>query len=191
MLKTVFSERYEKALAEARDHHLESKTYSGKLMRPHVPFIKRIIDGLKCESILDYGCGKGSQYDWIMPEGTTVEQYFGCGVTKYDPAVSKFSSDPEPAVFDLVICTHTLGSIPIEDRPGVVDRIASLATKAVYIAEKIGPVGKDIYTDKHQFEYWSRDDWEKLLKPLLPLEVTLSTRHATSRGIQTIRKVLK
>lgn len=131
---------YLKALADCKRHHEISKTYSGKLLRPHAPYIKEIVDRLGCKTALDYGCGKGLQYEWVN-EGQTLEQYWGLAVTKYDPAYPPFAAEPT-GKYDLVICTHVLGAIPKSDRGWVLDRIYGFADKAVFIAEKIGPIGK-------------------------------------------------
>lgn len=194
------SSDYYRALAEATEHHASSKTYSGKFLRPHAPFIKEIIDRLECRSVLDYGCGKGAQYAWVshgddasIPEGMTIEQYWGVPVTKFDPAYPPFAKDPE-GNFDLVICTHTLGAIPRADLPSIIERLYLLANKAVYIAEKIGPVKKKVYSQEILRPLgYKRHDWEALLTSVpIPshLEVTLATRERTDNGVIVTRGVL-
>lgn len=184
---------YELALKEAKAHHAESKTYSGKFLRPHAPAIKAIIDRLNVRSILDYGCGKGAQYQWrshgpgaSIPEGMTLEQFWGVDVRKYDPAWPPFATPPDPQErFDLVICTHTLGSIPLVDLMGwVVPLIYLRARKAVYIAEKLGPVGKQVFSFPDTMPRdFTRAHWRSLLSGLdhPGLEVWLST-HETING---------
>lgn len=141
------SAAYDRALAEATAHHASSKTYSGKFLRPHKPFLVELIQRLGVTSILDYGCGKGAQYEWVDPaDGKTLEQSFGCTVSKYDPAWPPFAAEPT-GQFDLVICTHVLGTIPIVDQTWLFGRLFGFATKAVYIAEKVGPVKKKVFSD--------------------------------------------
>lgn len=132
------SPAHAEAVAEGARHHQNSKTYSGSLMRPHVPFLLSMIDRLGITSALDYGCGKGEQYRW-RPEGTgpTIEERFGFGVGKYDPCYGPYAAEPE-GTFDLVICTHTLALIPLGDLDWALGRLYGFATKAVFIAEKIG-----------------------------------------------------
>ena len=187
------SEDYRRSLDECRKHHESSKTYSGKLLRPHAPFIKAIIDRHDCRSVLDYGAGKGVQYRWVcdtpigsIPVGMTIEEYWGISVTKYDPAYPPFAAEPQ-GQFDLVICTHVLGSIPDGDLGWVIDRLHALARKAIYVAEKLGPVKKRFLPVKSR----TADDWAALLRRDSPVEVTLATRIRTpDRGVIVERRVL-
>lgn len=190
------SAHYLRALAEARAHHQSSKTYSGKFLRPHAPLIKEIIDRLGCLTVLDYGCGKGRQYEWrpdedglAIPRGQTIEEYWGVPVTKYDPAWEPFAKRPVPGTrFDLVICTHTIGSIPIVDLPWVTLEIQRYALKAVYYAEKIGPVGKQVFSQPGVMPHgWTREQWVKALKPKgrPALEIWLATRETGPTGIES------
>ncbi|TIW21211.1 MAG: class I SAM-dependent methyltransferase [Mesorhizobium sp.] len=184
------STQYLAALDDAKRHHAAHKTYSGKFLRPHAPFIKEIIDRLGCQTILDYGCGKGEQYLWrnadetgSIPVGMTIEEYWGISVTKYDPAYPPFAAEPV-GKFDLVICTHVLGSIPVLDLPWVVDRLYSLSSKALYIAEKIAPVKKKVFQkpDLHPFG-WNATRWMTAIKREKPIEVVLSVREKRADGV--------
>lgn len=125
------------AVAEGARHHRSSKTYSGSLMRPHVPFLTGMIERLGITSALDYGCGKGEQYRWRPEGGRTIEEQWGFEVTKYDPCYEPFAAEPR-GTFDLVICTHTVSLIPLDDLDWVLGRLFGFASKAVFIAEKIG-----------------------------------------------------
>lgn len=193
------SQAYLDAVADAQAHHASSKTYSGRLLRPHGGYIKQIIDRLGVRSILDYGCGKGEQYRWVsqgegasIPAGETLESYWGIEVAKYDPAYPPYAAEPA-GTFDLVLCTHVLGSIPVNDMRWVIDRIYGLAEKAVYIAEKIGPIKKHVFRAPQQLPSgWRRQDWELALRPVPPrLEVTLSTRVETNDGVKVTREVVR
>lgn len=192
------TEHYHQAVAEATRHHLESKTYSGKFLRPHAAFIKDlIIDRLEVRSILDYGAGKGRQYDWradgdgqAVPNGHTIESYWGVDVAKYDPAWPPFRHMPEGR-FDLVICTHVMGSIPCADLQWVVQEIGAKALKAVYFAEKLGDVGKQVFSQPGLMPRgWSRAQWADVLIPRgrPALEVWLATRqNLGAEGISVTR----
>lgn len=171
---------YHACLAEARHHHLTTKTYSGKFLRPHAPLVKEIIDawpatfGHACESILDYGCGKGAQYEWVshgddasIPKGMTLEQFWGVPVTKHDPAFAPFSADPPMAHYDLVLCTHVLGSIPIADLSWYVGNLLTLARGVLYIAEKVGPVGKQVFSQPEAMPRWSVGEWRTHLQAIV------------------------
>jgi hypothetical protein len=154
------SAAYDRALAESTKHHASSNTFSGKFLRPHKPFLMSLIDRLEIKSALDYGCGKGAQYTWVDQEdGKTLEQAFGFEVSKYDPAWPPYAAEPV-GPFDLVICTHVLGSIPTVDLDWVLARLYSLATKAVYISEKIGPVKKKVFSKPEEHPIgWTPKQW--------------------------------
>lgn len=193
------SKLYDKAVADAAAHHANSKTYSGKFLRPHKPYLSAMIADLEIRSALDYGCGKGEQYNWVDPEdGKTLEQAWGFEVAKFDPCWPPFAAEPV-GNFDLVICTHVLGSIPIKDLSWVVERMLTLATKAVYIAEKIGPIKKAVHGDREGFpNEWSAARWQETLESLIkasgisaPPMVILSTLERTDQGKIMKRTVLR
>lgn len=196
----MVSDAYHVALAEAREHHESSKTYSGKFLRPHAPFIKKIIDEEFILSILDYGCGKGKQYEWVshgddasIPKGYTIEQYWRQAVKKFDPAWPPFATPPA-GKFDLVICTHVIGSIPTVDLPAFVSRLFALANKHLYVAEKLGPVRKQVFSDPAGMPRgFSFEDWATLLGATRTLDgwpgrITLATRERTDAGVHVQRE---
>lgn len=164
------SQDYQIALDLAKRQHVVSKNYTGKFLRPHRYRIKEIIDRLGCKTVLDYGAGRGLQYEWRAPVGRkdggkTLEEFWGIEVTKYDPAYPPFAAEPT-GTFDLILCTHVLGIIPIPDLEWVVDRIYGLANKAVYVVLNTGATQK---RNKRRFRVenipsaWGADEWIDLL----------------------------
>jgi hypothetical protein len=176
-----FSPLYFSGIREGEAHHAASKTYSGSLLRPHKPFIGGMIRRLGVRSALDYGCGKGLQYEWIDPaDGKTLEQAWGVSVEKYDPCWPPFAREPA-GQFDLVLCTHTLSLLPLQDLDLVIRRLFTLATKAVFIAEKIGIRKKAEVADPDERAIgWSGPQWLDRIAPIADeygqIEATVSTR---------------
>ena len=167
------SARYSEAVAECERHHHTSKTYSGLLVIPHVELIKALIDKHDAKTLLDYGAGKGNQYDGAHPEcdGQTLESFWGVEVTKYDPAWPTFAAEPR-GKFDVVICTHVLSTIPIADLPWMLRRVFGFARKAVYIAQGIGPTKKRVISrpDLHP-ALWSEEQWVDTIAPHVPADI--------------------
>jgi hypothetical protein len=169
------SASYVTALEASKKIH-KGKAFTGKFLRPHAPFIKEIIDRLGCRTVLDFGCGKGQQYEWVIPStGQTIEEFWGVTVTKYDPAYAPFATEPE-GTFDLVICTQVLGAIPVIDRPWVIDRLHGLSTRAIYVSERLGEARKEVGDNDLRAAHWTPDDWKQALHRNREREVTLATR---------------
>lgn len=188
------SSEYRRAVAEGARHHEESKTYSGSLLRPHKPFLSKMIERIDASSALDYGCGKGVQYEWVDPaDGKTLEEAWGFPVAKYDPCWPPFAAEPE-GEFDLVICTHTLALIPFSDLNWVTLRLFELARKGVFIAEKIGERKKREVADPERRAIgWGSQNWVGWIGGIAPafphIETVLSLRTIEKRGRITTRHV--
>lgn len=181
-------------MREATQHHSRSKTYSGRFLRPHKPWLTDLIGQLGIKSALDYGCGKGAQYSWVDPlDGLTLEQAWGFEVAKFDPCWPEFAELPQ-GQFDLVICTHTLGSIPTRDLPWVIERLHRMTRKAVFIAEKIGPIKKGVHGDRKGFvNDWGVIDWLDVIAPHVRegVETHLSVVYKSPHGKFTGRFLLQ
>ena len=175
------SPAYLKALGESRQHHRVHKTWSGNLAMRHMGRIKALIDEAGCADALDYGCGKCVQYFTPMADGQTAEPFLGVPVFKYDPAMPadfrrplviprdyEIASElPEGRKWYLVIATHALGSIPIEDlKDWVVPLLFRSARKAIYIAENLNVPKKDgLFSDvSDKPREWTAEQWMDLFK---------------------------
>lgn len=181
------------AVAEGAVHHRESKTYSGSLMRPHVPYLSEMISRLGIRSALDYGCGKGEQYRWRDPyhANQTVEERWGFEVRKYDPCWPPYADEPDGR-FDLVICTHTLALVPLSDLDWVIGRLFGFADKAVFIAEKIGERKKhEARVAGERAIGWTVQQWLDRIAPFADqrpqIETVLSSRERIGDATITTR----
>jgi len=188
------SNEYFAAIKEGRRHHLESKTYSGSLLRPHKPWLSDMVERLGCCSGCEIGAGKGRQWEWIDPaDGLTMEQRWGFEVFKHDPCWPPFEAEPE-GKFDLVICAHTASLIPVADLEWFLQRLYSHAHKAVFIAEKIGERKKAEVADvAGRAINWNAEQWIGRIGALAigypEIETVLSLRVRESRGAIMTRYV--
>ncbi len=115
-------------------------TYPGISLMPHLGRIKRLIDETDAKTILDYGSGKGMQYEpqrIALPgrgEWNSVLDYWDVDEVRcYDPCYEPYSRLPEER-FDGVVCTDVLEHCPEEDLRWIVSEIFSFATRFVYAA---------------------------------------------------------
>ncbi len=142
------SPRYEQLIALYRRLHAEGekrlglapeKTYPGKSLLPHLKRIKELIVSTGARTVLDYGCGKGYQYDpvhMVIPgeEGVWegVLDYWDIDEVRcYDPCYDRYSKLPE-GKFDGVISTDVLEHCPEEDVPWILDEMFGYAARFVF-----------------------------------------------------------
>lgn len=143
------------------------QTYPGISLLPHVKRIKDLIDRTGARTLLDYGCGKGYQYDpkliTIPDAGTwdSVIDYWDVDeVCCYDPCFERYSKLPE-GKFDGVISTDVLEHCPEQDVPWIVAEIFDYATRLVfanvacYPALATLPNGENAHCTVRPFEWWN------------------------------------
>ena len=114
------------------------KAYPGNELPKFISPIKKMIDKHGARTILDYGAGKGRQYDSIkveMPNGEILPDircYWGVDqITCYDPAVPAHNTLPgSPS--DGVISTDMLEHCYAGDVPWIVREMFSLAGRFVF-----------------------------------------------------------
>lgn len=142
------------------------KTFPGSSLGPQAARIKRLIDLTGALTVLDYGAGKGRQYepqlikDKAGREWPSVMDYWDVEeVVCYDPAYAPFSELPT-ARYDGVISTDVLEHCPEEDVPWIVDEIFGFAKKfvfanvACYPASKRLPNGENAHCTIKPPDWW-------------------------------------
>lgn len=136
--------------------HTDEKFYSSSVLNIHKESIRQYIQIYKCESILDYGCAKATQY---FVENIHNESFFGILPSLYDPAVEQYSILPE-GKFDAVISTDVLEHIEKEDLNKVIQEIYSKANKFVYLGVCNIPAvatlvdGRNAHVTLESFDWW-------------------------------------
>lgn len=102
-----------------------------------------------CETVLDYGCGRGSLAEVLgRPEW----------LLEYDPAVE--GKEAPPADADLVVCTDVLEHVEPEFLDAVLTRIADLSRKMTFLvistvpASKVLADGRNAHLSVHNAAWW-------------------------------------
>lgn len=169
------SSRYQQLLAMYRQLHLHgdasaaraaAQTFDGRSLRPQAPRIKRLIERTDARRILDYGSGKGVQYEMKFAvrdqgEWDSVLDYWAVDeVVCFDPAYPPYSRLPEGS-FDGVIATDVLEHCPEEDVEWILGEMFSYATRFVYAtiacypAQKRLPNGENAHCTIRPAEWWA------------------------------------
>lgn len=173
--RTNPSARYGELLGLYRDMHENgapslglpaAKTFDGQSLAKQAGRIKGLIDGLGAATILDYGSGKGRQYDPVplsLPDGrqcSGIADFWGVAVTCYDPGYAPFATLPE-ARFDGVISTDMLEHCPAEDIPWIVDEMMSFARKFLFVNAACFPAVKSLPNGENAHCTIKPPDWWK------------------------------
>ncbi len=173
--RTSPSPRYRELVALYRRLHAEGEqhlglrpeqTYPGVSLLPHLQRIKSLITQTQARSLLDYGCGKGQQYDAIdfdvpgLGRIESVIDYWDIDEVRcYDPCVPQYDRlDATPA--DGVIATDVLEHCPEEDVPWIVAEMFAHARRfvfaaiACYPAKTRLPNGENAHCTIRPIEWW-------------------------------------
>jgi hypothetical protein len=119
--------------------HEHPKFFRGREAQKHFSKIGRLVLIHGARSILDYGCGKGQQYEPPI----SLQEAWGVEVACYDPGVPRFEKIQD-GMFDAVICCDVMEHIP-EPHVGVILRdILSRARKFAFISIVTMPASKTL-----------------------------------------------
>ncbi len=144
------------------------ETYPGIFALRHATHIKELIDRSGARTVLDYGSGKGYQYDIpnvTIPgagEWDSLIDYWDIDEVRcYDPCYEAFGKLPE-SKFDGVISTDVLEHCTEDDIPWIVAEMFSLAnlfvfaTVACYPAKTTLPNGENAHCTVRPNEWWKK-----------------------------------
>ena len=140
------------------------QTFDGHSLAKHHGAIGHLNSALDAETLLDYGCGKGSAYSPWPGESEDSRlkshpEWPGVKVTCYDPGYAPYA-DPYNGRCDGVITTDVLEHIPEEDIAWVLDDLFGAANKFVYAAaacypaRKVLPNGENAHCTVQSPEWW-------------------------------------
>jgi hypothetical protein len=103
-------------------HQKTPRSFNGKSLVEHIELIDRLMKTHNCLNILDYGCGQASYWP---------DHWTGI-ISGYDPAVDRFSQEPDAA--DLVICVDVMEHIPEPHVDMVIQSVFSLSRKHTFFS---------------------------------------------------------
>jgi 2-polyprenyl-3-methyl-5-hydroxy-6-metoxy-1,4-benzoquinol methylase len=169
------SARYRRLVELYRDMHVRGElirgiapenTFPGSSLAPQAHHIRRLVAQTESRSILDYGCGKGTQYRPMALAGNgserwqSMQEYWNVErIECYDAAYLPFSRLPSGR-FDGVISTDVLEQCPEDDLAWIVDELFSFAGRFVFAsiachpAMKRLPNGENAHCTVRAPEYW-------------------------------------
>ena len=171
------SPAYQRMVSQYRELHTRGEqvlgltpdeTYPGISMLPHAKRIKELIDRTGARTVLDYGCGKGYQYDLhrvtIPGAGVwdSVIDYWDIDEVRcYDPCYARYSKLPE-GKFDGVISTDVLEHCCEDDMPWIVAEMFAFAGRfvfasvACYPAKTTLPNGENAHATVRPLAWWQQ-----------------------------------
>jgi len=151
-------------------HETDPLFSKGSSLFKHIPYLARIIDLFRVKTILDYGCGKATWWNWKYRNATFNNDELR--VRLYDPAVPKYDKLPGGR-FDLVVCTDVLEHLHPDDTDEIVERLVGYTRRHLFVcialteAKKTFPDGTNLHTNLHTQEWWEElfarkvDEFEK------------------------------
>lgn len=139
-----------------KEMHKDESLYADSVIGLHKQSIRQGLEITGSKTILDYGCGKATQY---TIDKVHEECFFGILPELYDPGVKEFSKLPKDK-FDAVISTDVLEHIEEDDLDATLKQIFSKANKFVYLgicnipAETFLPDGRNAHVTLKDFDWW-------------------------------------
>ena len=146
-------------------HGYSDRMFNGGSLLKFVDIIKAYLEKNECQSVLDYGSGKGALYTedfhTITKEiNKPLPEYWDLDLcTLYDPAYKEHANLPS-GKFDAVICTDVLEHIPEADLGWVIKEILSKANKMVFLNVACFPALKKLKDGSNaHVSIFSTEEW--------------------------------
>ena len=142
-------------------------TFLGYSISKWILKIKEIIQINECDSLLDFGCGKGFLYKNKFKIGdqeySNLLDYWKLDdVYLYDPGVEEFSVYPVRK-FDGLICTDVIEHIPEKDILEFIDNLFKLSNKFIFVVIATIPSSK-FFDDGRNIHLClkTKEEWDKI-----------------------------
>lgn len=131
-----FSQDYYNKVEQHRLMHVRGKSHRGKTAHYH-HILQQIVMETQSRSVLDWGCGPGTQ--WHDPEinlnDKSLYEYLDLtDLGLYDPCVPEHATWPGAKFYDLIVCTDVLSLIPEGDISLLFKEMRARCNRAVFIS---------------------------------------------------------
>ncbi len=163
------SEDYVNLLEEYKLMHKASEgMFNGRSLVKFVQTLEYFLKRYECESLLDYGCGKGTLYTENFRSVTEIPEINKplqdmWGITKlklFDPGYPQHDKLPTKEVYDAVLCTDVLEHVPTDDLEWVLKEILSFSTNLVFLNVACMEALKTLKDGRNaHVSLFSSDDW--------------------------------
>ena len=122
-------------------HKASDGMFNGRSLVKFISIIDSFIKKYNCETLLDYGCGKGTLYTDafksvadITEITKPVHEIWGVNKVKlFDPGYPEHDTLPKDELFDMVISTDVLEHIPSTDLDWVIREIFNYSSNVVFL----------------------------------------------------------
>lgn len=122
-----------------RKMHEIPKYFRGREAQKHFAKIGRLVLATGARTLLDYGCGKGEQYQPPL----SLQEAWGVEVACYDPGVERFAVIPE-GTFDAVICCDVMEHLPEQHVDEILRDVLSRARLFAFLSIATMPASKTL-----------------------------------------------
>lgn len=152
-------------------HSNSSKIFDGRSLIKFANPIREIIEKHNCETLLDYGCGKGylytDKYNIVANSKHLVKpihEYWNIDNPHlYDPGEEQHNKLPS-GVFDIVINTDVLEHIPEDDLVWVLKEIFNYSSNIVFLNISCRPALKTFKNGENvHVSVFPIQDWLQLI----------------------------
>lgn len=145
-------------IEQYRQLHKDPNVFQGLSVMPYAADIKKLCAETGARTMLDYGAGKGLQYQ----PPYEVQTWWGVDVRAWDPAVEGISKKPASSLrFDGVVCVDVLEHLELSCVQGVIEQLFTYATKFVFLtaclrlANRKLPDGRNAHLTVQPLDWWS------------------------------------
>lgn len=118
--------------------HKTLSKWQGEGTMQYVNLIKENINKYQCQTMLDYGCGKGVQYtkfDLHIQLGLELNNIY-----QFDPAYEPLATEPDwHQTFDCSICLDVLHFVDEDELAVVKQRLEKVTTKFCIVGIQLAP----------------------------------------------------